>query len=85
MAFALPIGELVLSGLEAGEATNIVEGAETIASQFKNEIFKGGAFGVAEGALFGAGEKLYDEFKKDLGYDNPKPTKKRKGSKRMHS
>lgn len=84
MAFALPIGELVLSGLEAGEATNIVEGAETLASQFKSEVVKGGVFGVAEGALFSVGSELYNNFKKDLGYDTPKPVKKKRGGRRMH-
>jgi len=68
MAFMLaPAGELVLDGLEGG---SIVEGAETVATQFKNEILKGGTFGLAEGALFGAGEKLYERVKEDLGFSN---------------
>lgn len=71
MAFALaPVGELVLDGLEAGEAGNIVSGAENIATQFKNEVLKGGIFGLSEGALFGAGEKLYEKVKEDLGFSN---------------
>ena len=71
MAFALaPVGELVLDGLEAGEAGNIVSSAETAMTQFKNEILKGGTFGLAEGALFGAGEKLYERVKEDLGFSN---------------
>ena len=72
------IGELVLSGLESGEAGNIVVGAETLASQFKNEIIKGSIFGTAEGALFGAGEKLYETVKDDLGFGKQNPVKKRK-------
>jgi hypothetical protein len=68
MAFMLaPAGELVLDGLEGG---SIVQGAETVATQFKNEILKGGTFGLAEGALFGAGEKLYERVKEDLGFSN---------------
>ena len=72
------IGELVLSGLESGEAGNIVVGAETVASQFKNEILKGSIFGTAEGALFGVGEKLYETVKDDLGFGMQNQVKKRK-------
>jgi hypothetical protein len=68
MAFLLPeAAELVLGSLESGEAGNIVQGAETVATQFKNEIIKGGVFGVGEGALFGAGQSVYNNIKKDLG------------------
>ena len=42
------IGELVLDGLESGEAGNIVMGAETVATEFKNEILKGGIFGLSK-------------------------------------
>ena len=76
---ALPlIGELVLSGLESGEAGNIVVGAETVASQFKNEILKGGVFGLAESGAFLAGEKLYETVKDDLGFGMQNQVKKRK-------
>jgi hypothetical protein len=70
MAMFAPLaGELVLdagAGLGAG---SIVQGAETVASQFKTEVLKGGVFGLAEGALFGAGEKLYHHVKQDLGLE----------------
>lgn len=71
MAMLAPVGELVLSGLESGEAGNIVAGAENVASTFKNEIVKGGIFGAAEGALFGAGASLYHHVKQDLGFEKP--------------
>jgi hypothetical protein len=61
MAFLLePAAELVLSGLEAGEATNIVQGAETIATQFKNEIIKSIPFGIGEGVAFTGAQQLYN-------------------------
>ena len=71
MAFIPVATELVLSAAEGGEIGNIVAGAETVASQFKNEIVKGGIFGAAEGALFGAGASLYHHIKKDLGLEKP--------------
>ena len=71
MAFIPVATELVLSAAEGGEIGNIVAGSETIASQFKNEIIKGGIFGTAEGALFSAGESLYHHIKKDLGLEKP--------------
>ena len=70
MAMLPLIGELVLDGVEGGEVGNIVMGAETVATEFKNEILKGGTFGLAEGMLFGAGEKLYEKVKQDLGFSN---------------
>lgn len=72
MAFIPVATELVL-GAEGAMGSNIVAGAETIASQFKSEVLKGGVFGLAEGALFGAGEKLYHTVKKDLGLEKDKP------------
>ena len=83
MAFLAPLaGELVLD-MEAGlGGGSIVQGAETVATTFKNEIIKGSIFGTAEGALFGAGEKLYKTVKKDLGIDNP-PPKKRKRTRKI--
>ena len=71
MAFIPVATELVLSAAEGGEAGNIVAGAETLASQFKNEVIKGSIFGTAEGALFNAGASLYHHIKKDLGLEKP--------------
>ena len=69
MAMFAPLaGELVL-GADAVMGGNIVAGAETVASQFKTEVLKGSAFGLAEGALFTAGEKLYHHVKQDLGLE----------------
>lgn len=72
MAMFAPLaGELVL-GADAAMGGSIVQGAETVASQFKTEVLKGGVFGLAEGALFGAGEKLYHTVKQDLGLEKKK-------------
>ena len=69
MAMFAPLaGELVL-GAETAMGGSIVQGAETVASQFKTEVLKGSAFGLAEGALFSAGEKLYHHVKQDLGLE----------------
>jgi len=68
MAFIPVAAELVL-GAEGAMSGSIVAGAETVASQFKSEVLKGGVFGLAEGALFGAGEKLYHHVKQDLGLE----------------
>jgi hypothetical protein len=71
MAFLAPIaGELVLDAEAGFGAGNIVQGAETLATTFKNEVIKGGVFGVAEGALFSAGSSLYHHIKQDLGYED---------------
>jgi len=68
MAMFLPeAAELVLTGAEEAGFGNIVQGAENVATEFKNEIIKGGIFGTAEGALFGAGQSVYNNIKKDLG------------------
>ena len=72
MAFIPVAAELVL-GAEGAMSGGIVAGAETVASQFKTEVLKGGVFGLAEGALFGAGEKLYHNVKQDLGLEKKKP------------
>ena len=71
MAFIPVAAELVL-GAEGAMSGSIVAGAETVASQFKSEVLKGGVFGLAEGALFGAGEKLYHTVKQDLGLEKKK-------------
>ena len=71
MAFIPVATELVLSAAEGGEVGDIVAGAETLATQFKNEVVKGSIFGAAEGALFGAGASLYHHVKKDLGLEKP--------------
>lgn len=71
MAFLAPLaGELVLDAEAGVGAGNIVQGAETLATTFKNEVIKGSVFGLGEGALFGAGEKLYHHIKQDLGFEN---------------
>lgn len=70
MAFLAPLaGELVLDAEAGVGAGNIVQGAETLATTFKNEVVKGSIFGTAEGALFGAGENLYHHIKQDLGFE----------------
>jgi len=67
-AFFLPeAAELVLGSLESGEAGNIVQGAETIATQFKNELVKGIPFGISEGLAFTGATSVYNNIKKDLG------------------
>ena len=66
--FAPLAGELVL-GAETAMGGSVLQGAETVASQFKTEVLKGSAFGLAEGALFTAGEKLYHHVKQDLGLE----------------
>jgi hypothetical protein len=69
MAMFAPLaGELVL-GAETAMGGSVLQGAETVASQFKTEILKGAGFGLSEGALFGAGEKLYHHVKQDLGLE----------------
>ena len=71
MAFLAPLaGELVLDAEAGVGAGNIVQGAETLATTFKNEIIKGSLFGTAEGALFNAGSSLYHHIKQDLGYED---------------
>lgn len=61
MAFLLPeAGELVLGALESGEAGNIVQSAETIATQFKNEIIKSIPFGIGEAVAFSGAQELYN-------------------------
>jgi len=82
MAFMLPMAEeLVLGGAEELGAGNIVQGAETAMTQFKNEIVKGGIFGTAEGALFGLGESVYNNIKDDLGLnDHQKKIKAKQNS-----
>jgi len=77
MAFLAPLaGELILGAEEGLGAGNIVQGAETIATTFKNEVVKGSIFGTAEGALFGAGESLYHHIKQDVGLEKKPDDKK---------
>ena len=81
MAFLAPLaGELVLDAEAGFGAGNIVQGAETIATTFKNEVIKGSIFGTAEGALFSAGSSLYHHIKQDLGFED-KPSGRSKGTK----
>ena len=95
MAVIAPMaGELVLDAVEGLGAGNIVQGAETVASQFKTQVLQGGIFGTAEGALFGVGQKLYHHIKQDLGFEDkpnnnipppmpPPPSRKRKRSRKI--
>jgi hypothetical protein len=77
MAFLAPIaGELILTAEEGLGAGNLVAGAETVASTFKNEIMKGIPWGLGEGAGFIAGSKVIENVKKDLGIDKPPPKKR---------
>ena len=76
-AFLAPIaGELILTAEEGLGAGNLVTGAETVATTFKNEIMKGIPWGLGEGAGFIAGSKVIENVKKDLGIDKPPPKKK---------
>ena len=70
--------ELVLGGAEEVGFGNIVQGAENVATEFKNEIIKGGIFGTAEGALFGAGQSVYNTIKQDLGLNDAQKKMKAK-------
>lgn len=76
MAMLAPAAELVLDGLEGG---SIVQGAETVATEFKNEIIKAIPFGVAEGFAFAPGQKIYDTVKEDLGFGGNKDNQIKKG------
>ena len=88
MAFLAPLaGELVLGAEEVAGAVgagNIVQGAENVATTFKNEVIKGSVFGTAEGALFGAGSSLYHHVKKDLGLEKDKAVKQIKHRVKKH-
>jgi hypothetical protein len=69
MAMFAPLaGELIL-GAETAMGGSVVQGAETVASQFKTEVLKGIPWGLGEGAGFIAGEKLYHHVKQDLGLE----------------
>jgi hypothetical protein len=82
-AFFAPLaGELVLDMEGAVGAGNIVQGAETLATTFKNEIIKGIPWGLGEGAGFIAGSKVIENAKKDLGIDKL-PPKKRKRTRKI--
>jgi len=71
MAFLAPLaGELVLDAEAGLGGGSIVQGAETLATTFKNEVMKGIPWGLGEGAGFIAGSKVIENVKKDLGYDN---------------
>lgn len=70
MAFLLPLaGELVLDAEAGVGGGSIVQGAETLATTFKNEVIKGIPWGLGEGAGFIAGSKVIENVKKDLGID----------------
>ena len=77
MAFLAPIaGELILTAEEGLGAGNLVTGAETVATTFKNEVIKGIPWGLGEGAGFIAGSTVIENVKKDLGIDKPPPKKR---------
>ena len=77
MTFLAPIaGELILTAEEGLGAGNLVTGAETVATTFKNEVMKGIPWGLGEGAGFIAGSKVIENVKKDLGINNPPPKKR---------
>ena len=77
MAFLLPLaGELVLDAEAGVGGGSIVQGAETLATTFKNEVIKGSIFGTAEGALFSAGSSLYHHIKQDMGFEDKNPDDK---------
>ena len=59
--------ELVLTGAEEAGFGNIVQGAETAATEFKNELIKGIPFGISEGLAFTGATSVYNNIKKDLG------------------
>ena len=59
--------ELVLTGAEEAGFGNIVQGAETAATEFKNELVKGIPFGISEGLAFTGATSVYNNIKKDLG------------------
>jgi len=68
MAMFLPeAAELVLTGAEEAGFGNIVQGAETAATEFKNELIKGIPFGISEGLAFTGATSVYNNIKKDLG------------------
>jgi hypothetical protein len=68
MAMFLPeAAELVLTGAEEAGFGNIVQGAETAATEFKNELVKGIPFGISEGLAFTGATSVYNNIKKDLG------------------
>ena len=81
-AFMLPMAEeLVLSGAEELGAGNIVSGAESAMTQFKNEIIKSIPFGIGEGLAFTGATSVYNNIKDDLGLnDHQKKIKAKQNS-----
>ena len=88
MAFLTPlVGELVLGAEEVAGAVgagNVVQGAENLATTFKNEVIKGIPWGLGEGAGFIAGSKVVENVKKDLGLEKDKAVKQIKHKVRKH-
>ena len=79
MAFLLPeAAELVLTGAEEAGFGNIVQGAENVATEFKNEIIKGIPFGISEGLAFTGATSVYNNIKKDLGLGDAQKKMKQK-------
>jgi|TARA_R100000951_G_scaffold57521_1_gene48309 hypothetical protein len=83
MAFMLPeVGELVLGGAEELGAGNIIQGAENVATQFKNELIKGIPFGISEALAFTGATSAYNNIKNDLGLNDAQ--KKYKAKQNCH-
>jgi len=80
------VGELILTGAEevaeSGSFGNIVQGAENIATEFKNELLKGIPFGLTEGLAFTGATSAYNHIKDDLGLNDAQ--KKQKAKQNCH-
>lgn len=87
-AFLAPLaGELVLGAEEVAGAVgigNVVQGAENVATTFKNEVIKGIPWGLGEGAGFIAGSKVIENVKKDFNLEKDKNIKQIKHKVRKH-
>ena len=79
MAMLAPAAELILDGIEGG---SIIQGAETVATEFKNELLKGIPFGVSEALAFTGATSAYNHIKDDLGFSNNNQIKKGRHKKR---
>jgi hypothetical protein len=83
MAFMLPeVGELVLTGAEELGSGNIIQGAENVATQFKNELIKGIPFGISEALAFTGATSAYNSIRDDLGLNDAQ--KKYKAKQNCH-
>ena len=75
MAMLAPAAELILDGIEGG---SIIQGAETVATEFKNELLKGIPFGVSEALAFTGATSAYNHIKDDLGLNDAQKKQKAK-------